>query len=53
MYLDISSKNTPFSILFDGVNARGYTGLLNRFRIRIELNRIRVNALIQIVNRFT
>ena len=30
-----------------------YTGRLNRFRIRINLNRIRVNALIRIVNRFT
>jgi len=30
-----------------------YTGRLNRFRIRINLNRIRVNALIRIVNQFT
>ena len=30
-----------------------YTGRLNRFRMRINLNRIRVNALIRIVNRFT
>ena len=30
-----------------------YTGRLNRFRIRIKLNQIRVNTLIWIVNRFT
>ena len=30
-----------------------YTGRLNRFRIRVKLNRIRVNALIRSVNRFT
>jgi len=37
----------------EGIFSPVYTGRLNWFRIRINLNRIRVNALIRIVNRFT
>ena len=41
------------SVSSDAVLSPVYTGRLNRFRIRINLNRIRVNALIRILNRFT
>jgi len=39
-------------VLLNGLLSPIYMGRLNRFRIQIKLNQIRVIALIQIVNQF-